>query len=79
MASTEFAQTSAPTSSSDGSRTRTRSRFRKDFATPSSSGCAMTTSGSSLPHVPTRSDALRVEGSENADASTTPKADWPAW
>src|SRR4029079_2967956 len=30
VASTEFAHTSAPTSSSDGSRTRTRSRLRND-------------------------------------------------
>src|SRR6187551_3560596 len=79
VASTEFAQTSAPTSSSDGSRTRTRSRLRKDFATADSSGCAMTTSGSSLLHVPRSVAAARVDGSEKADASTTPSDELPAW
>src|SRR6187551_1920932 len=78
VASTELAQTRAPTSSSDGSSTSTRSRLRNDFATDSSSGWTTTTSGSSLPQVPSRSAAARVDGFEKPEASRTPSAELPA-
>src|SRR4051794_1985431 len=72
LISSERARTRSTTSSSPGTVTTTRSRLRKDLISPSSSGCATTSSGSSLPHVPSRSIAALVEGASNADGSTTP-------
>src|SRR4029450_3297367 len=49
LTSSERAQTTAETWSSDGVVTTTRWRFRKDFRTFSSSSFATTTTGASLP------------------------------
>ena len=73
--STERAQTSAETSSSDGVTTTARSRLRKDFVTFASSSPATTTSGSSLPHPASTSVAFRVEGSEKPEPSTRAAVD----
>src|SRR5437773_11315306 len=74
VTSTECAQTSAETSSSAGVTTTARSRLRNDLLTfCSSSPATTTTSGNSLPHVPSRSAALRVDGSEKPEPSSTPK------
>src|SRR5262249_9694031 len=73
VTSTERAQTSAATSSSPGVTTTARSRLRNDLLTFCSSSPATTTSGYSLPHEPSRSTALRVDGSEKPEPSRTPK------
>src|SRR5262249_54849112 len=69
---TERAQTSAATSSSEGVTTTARSRLRNDLLTFCSSSPATTTSGSSLPHEPSSSTALRVDGSEKPEPSRMP-------
>src|SRR5256885_1105251 len=69
----ERAQTTCCTSSSPGTVTATRSRLRNDLISPSSSGCATTRIGRSLPHEPTRSAATFVEGSSKLPGSSTPR------
>src|SRR5438105_7686923 len=60
------------TSSSPGTVTTTRSRFRNDLITPSSSGCATTRTGSSFAQPPRSSAAALVESSSSEPGSTTP-------
>src|SRR4051794_4131700 len=64
--SSERAQTTWVTSSSDGTVMTTRSRLRNDLIRPSSSSCATTRIGRSLSHFSTRPRAALVEGSESS-------------
>src|SRR3954468_10961440 len=70
--SSERAQTTWVTSSSDGTVMTTRSRLRNDLIRPSSSSCATTRIGRSLSHFSTRPRAALVEGSESSDGSRMP-------
>src|SRR5829696_8043497 len=70
VTSRERAQTIAATSISAGVMTRTRSRFRKDLISVSSSSLTTTSTGACLPHASSRPTACFVEGSSNADPST---------
>src|SRR3954454_10629988 len=79
LTSTERAQTIGATSSSDGTVTSTRSRLRKDLIRPTSSSCAMTTSGVSLPHCSTSALACLVDGVSNAVPSTSASVSLPTW
>src|SRR5687767_4342473 len=79
VASSERAQTIAPTSSSDGSTTRARSRLRKLLTSVSSSGSATTRSGDSAPQACRSSAAAFVEGSSNAPPGMTAREPRAAW
>src|SRR5581483_2569810 len=67
----ERAQTTAPTSSSPGATTATRSMLRKLFTRFSSSCSATTTSGACLPHDSRSARADFVDGVPKCPASTT--------
>ena len=73
------AQTTAATSSSDGTVTSTRSRLRKDFTTASSSSCATTSTGASLAHISRTCFAPFVDGVSNELPSSTASVSFPAW
>src|SRR5581483_9802030 len=73
--SSERAQTTAPTSSSAGGTTATRSRFRNDFASTASSSVQTSTIGRGSSS--TSAAARRVDGVSNAAGSTS--ASDPAW
>src|SRR5439155_21416038 len=71
VTSTDFAHTSAATSSSAGVTTTARSRLRNDLLTFGSSSPATATSGYSLHHEPSRSTDLRVVCSGYPESSMT--------
>ena len=78
--SSERAQMTWLTSSSAGTVTATRSRFRNDLITASSSGCATSRTGRSFPHEPSSSAASLVDGTafDGPSTKTAAKllADW---
>src|SRR5512132_1900188 len=71
LTSSARAQTTAATSTSAGRMTTTRSRFRNDFASAASSSLATTSTGRSWPQASMNAAAFFVDGSSNADLSTT--------
>src|SRR5688572_25943065 len=79
VARTARAQTSAPTSSSDGSRTSARSRLRKLLITFSSSGSATTSSGYFGSQARTSSAADFVDGSSKPPPSIAAIEPFSAW
>src|SRR6266511_2934428 len=72
LTSSACAQTIAPTSTSDGWTTTTRSRLRNDFTSPASSSFATSSTGRSWPQESRNAAAALVEGSSKAEPSTTP-------
>src|SRR5919108_1212641 len=79
VASSERAQTIAPTSRSDGSTTSTLARLRKLFTSFSSSGSATTSSGDSAPQASKTPAAALVEGSSKAPPGITARDPRAAW
>src|SRR5262245_610767 len=79
LTSSARAQTTAATSTSDGWTTTTRSRLRNDLTSPTSSSVATTSTGRSWPHASMNAAAFFVDGSSNADLSTTARVPSDAW
>src|SRR5690349_9591241 len=73
----ERAQTTCATSSSDGTVTSTRGRFRNDLISVTSSSVATITVGVSWPQPSSRSTACFVDGASNESPATRPMV--PAW